>query len=257
MIHPTALVSAQAELGANVSIGAYAIVGDDVVLHDDVEIGAHVVVEGPSEIGRGTHLFPFSYIGQAPQDLKFKGERTRLVIGERNTIREYVTMNRGTTGGLGMTSIGDDNLFMTQTHIGHDCVIGSNNILANCATLAGHVEVADHSTIGAFGSVHQFCRVGAYAFIGGGSIVVKDPLPYARTVGNHARCYGANSIGLRRQGFSEESIRSIKHALHLLLSAKLNTSQALERIKAEMTGIPQIDYLVEFIETSKRGVIKK
>ncbi|MEP7273071.1 MAG: acyl-ACP--UDP-N-acetylglucosamine O-acyltransferase [Acidobacteriota bacterium] len=257
MIHPTAIVSSGADLGKNVSIGAYAIIGDDVVLGDEAEVASHVVIEGPTTIGRETRIFPFACIGKEPQDLKFNGERTTLIVGERNVIREHVTMHRGTTGGGGVTSVGDDNLFMAQAHVAHDCHLGSDNVLANCATLAGHVEVEDHITIGAFCGVHQFCRVGAYAFIGGYSVVVKDALPYARTVGNHARCYGPNSIGLRRQGFSDETIRTIRHAFFLLLSSKLNTTQALERIKAEMTGISEIDYLIEFIEQSKRGVIKK
>ncbi len=257
MIHPTAIVSSRAELGKNVSVGAYAIIGDEVVLDDDVEIASHVVIQGPSTIGRATRVFPFACLGEPPQDLKFKGERTTLVVGERNTIREYVTMNRGTAGGGGVTSVGHDNLFMTQAHVAHDCHFGSDNVMANCATLAGHVDVADHITIGAFSGVHQYCRVGNYAFIGGYSVVVKDALPYAQTVGNHARCYGANALGLRRQGFSAETIRTIDHAFFLLLSAKLNTTQALDRMRMEMSGIPEIDYLIEFIETAKRGVIKK
>ena len=256
MIHPTAIVSLRAELGANVSVGPYSIIGDEVIIHDEVEIAGHVVIEGPTEIGRGTRVFPFASIGQAPQDLKYAGERTHLVIGERNVIREFVTLHRGTAGGGGVTSIGDDNLFMAQAHIAHDCHIGSHNIFANAATLAGHVEVADHTTLGAYSGVHQFCRVGHHAFIGGYSVVVKDALPYARTVGNHARCYGANTIGLKRKGLSDEVIRRIQHAFHLLLVAKLNTTQALERIRTEMAGAPEIDYLIAFIEQSQRGVVK-
>jgi UDP-N-acetylglucosamine acyltransferase len=258
MIHPTAIVSARAQLGANVSIGPYSIIGDDVVLADEVEVGGHVVIEGPSEIGRGTRLYPFSSIGQAPQDIKYKGEPTRLIVGERNTVREYVTMNRGTVGGGGVTTVGSDNLFMAQAHIAHDSQVGSHNIFANCSSLAGHVEIADHITLGAYVGVHQFCRVGSYAFIGGYSKIVKDALPYARSDGNHhAKCYGANTIGLRRQGFTAEAIRQIQHAFHLLLTSKLNTTQALDRLKAEMAGIPEIDYLIKFIETSTRGVLKR
>lgn len=256
MIHPTAIVSLEAEIGAGVSIGPYAIIGAGVVLHDEVEVGGHVVIEGPSEIGRGTRLFPFSYVGQAPQDLKYHGEPTRLVVGERNTIREYVTMNRGTVGGGGLTEVGSDNLFMAQAHIAHDCRIGSNNIFANCASLAGHVEIADHVTLGAYVGVHQFCRVGNHAFVGGYSKIVKDALPYARTDGTEAKCYGANTVGLRRKGFSNESIRQIKHAFHLLLTSKLNTTQALDEIRSEMAGTAEIDYLIRFIESSNRGVTK-
>ena len=255
-IHPTAIVSSKAELAPNVEIGPYSIIGDHVVLHPDVKIGSHVVVEGPCEIGRGSHLFPFACVGQIPQDLKFAGEESYLRIGERNVIREYVTMHRGTAGGGGLTSVGNDNLFMAQAHVAHDCHVGSNCIFANGASLAGHVEVADYVTLGAFVGVHQFCRIGAHAFVGAYSVVVKDALPYARSVGNHARCYGPNSLGLRRKGFSDESLKSIRHAFHLLLSSKLNTTQALERIKAEMPHSPEIDYLVQFIEGAERGVVK-
>ena len=256
MIHPTAIISPEAELGAGVAVGPYAVVGAGVVLHDEVEVGAHVVVEGPCEIGRGTRLFPFAYVGQAPQDLKYAGERTRLVVGERNVIREYVTLHRGTAGGGGVTEIGDDNLFMAQAHVAHDCRIGSRNVFANCASLAGHVAVADHATRGAYVGVHQYCRVGAPAFVGGYSKIVKDALPYARTDGNHARCYGANALGLRRQGFATATIRHLQRAFHLLLAAKLNTTQALARIRAEVVGVPEVDHLAEFIEKSERGVTK-
>lgn len=256
MIHPTAIVSARAELGAHVAVGPYTLIGDHVRIHDEVEIASHVVIEGPCEIGRGTRIFPFASLGQPPQDLKFKGEETRLRIGERNVIREGVTMNRGTAPGGSLTAVGNDNLFMAQAHVAHDCVVGSHNIFANVASLAGHVTIGDHITLGAFVGVHQFCRVGNYAFVGGYSKIVKDALPYARTDGNHAQCYGANTIGLRRQGFNNEAIRAIQHAFHLLLAAKLNTSQALARIKAEMTGVPEVDYLIEFIETTQRGVTK-
>ena len=258
MIHPTAVVSVRAQLGANISIGPYTIIGDDVVLADEVEVGGHVVIEGPSEIGSGTRLYPFSSIGQPPQDLKYQGEPTRLIVGERNTIREYVTMNRGTVGGGGVTTVGSDNLFMAQAHIAHDSHVGSHNVFANCASLAGHVEIADHITIGAYVGIHQYCRVGSYAFIGGYSKIVKDALPYARSDGNHhPKCYGANTIGLRRQGFPVQSIRQIQHAFHLLLTSKLNTTQALERLKSEMAGNPEIDYLIKFIETSSRGVLTR
>ena len=255
-IHPTAIISPKAELGRNVSIGPYSIVGDDVILHDDIQVASHCVIEGPSEFGSGSVFFPFVSAGQAPQDLKYKGERSWLRAGERNTFREFTTLQRGTEGGANLTQIGSDNLFMAQSHIAHDCLIGSHTVFANGATLAGHVIVEDCVTIGAYSGVHQFCRVGKHAFIGGYSVVVKDALPYARTVGNHARCYGQNTIGLRRRGFSTEEIRRITHAFRLLLAAKLNTSQAVEAIKGELTGWPEIDYLVEFIEGSTRGVTK-
>ena len=256
MIHSTAIIHPGARIGAGVSIGPYSIIGDKVVLHDGVEVAGHVVIEGPCQIGSGTRIYPFASLGQPPQDLKYRGEETRLEIGERNTIREYVTMNRGTVGGGALTAVGDDNLFMTQAHVAHDCLVGSHNIFANGASLAGHVTMQDDITLGAYVGVHQFCRVGSYAFIGAFSKLVKDALPYARTDGNDAKCYGANSLGLRRKHFTEEAIRNIQHAFHLLLSSKLNTSQAVERMKEEMAGLPEIDFLIAFIENSTRGVTK-
>lgn len=255
-IHPTAIVSSKAELGSNVSVGPYSVIGDDVILRDEVRVASHCVIEGPSEFGSGSVFFPFVSAGQAPQDLKFKGERSILRAGARNTFREFTTLQRGTEGGGSVTEIGSENLFMAQAHIAHDCRIGNHTIFANGATLAGHVIVEDYATIGAYAGVHQFCRVGKYAFIGGYSVVVKDALPYARTVGNHARCYGQNTLGLKRCGFSVDEIRRITHAFRLLLAAKLNTTQAVEAIKRELSGYPEVDYLVEFIETSQRGVTK-
>ena len=256
MIHPTAIISPKAELGRNVAIGPYSIIGDDVILHDEVQVKSHCVIEGPSEFGRGSVFFPFVSAGQVPHDLKYRGERSWLRAGERNTFREFTTLHRGTEGGGNLTEIGSDNLFMAQAHVAHDCRIGNQVIFANGASLAGHVVVEDQATLGAYAGVHQFCRVGRFAFIGAYSVVVKDALPYARTVGNHARCYGQNTLGLRRRGFTDEEIRRISHAFKLLLAAKLNTTQAVERIKQEMGGWPEIDYLVEFIETSERGVTK-
>lgn len=255
-IHPTAIVSPKAELGKNVSIGPYSIIGDDVILHDDIRILSHCVIEGPSEFGSGSIFYPYVSAGQPPQDLKYSGERTYLRSGERNTFREFTTLNRGTAGGGGLTEIGSDNLFMAQSHVAHDCHVGSNVIFGNAATLAGHVTIEDFVTIGAYSGVHQFCRVGKHAFIGGYSVVVKDALPYARTVGNHARCYGANTLGLKRRQFRDDEIKRINHAFKLLLASKLNTTQALTAIKKELGGHSEVDYLVDFIESSERGVIK-
>lgn len=255
-IHPTAVVSPTAELGRNVSVGPYCIIGDDVILHDGVRVMSHCVIEGPSEFGGGCVFYPFVSAGQAPHDLKYHGERSHLRVGERNTFREFVTLHRGTEGGGSLTEIGSDNLFMAQAHVAHDCRIGNHVIFANGATLAGHVVVEDYVTLGAYSGIHQFCRAGRHAFIGAHSAVVKDALPYARTVGNHARCYGPNGLGLRRRGFSEEEIRRIARAFRYLLAAKLNTAQALAAIKEELAGHPEIDYLVEFIESSERGVTK-
>ena len=255
-IHPTAIISPKAELGHDVMVGPYSIIGDDVILHDEIRIASHCVIEGPSEFGSGSVFYPFVSAGQAPQDLKYRGERSWLRAGERNTFREFTTLQRGTESGGNLTEIGSDNLIMAQAHIAHDCHIGSHVIFANGSTLAGHVIVEDHVTLGAYSGVHQFCRVGKYAFIGGYSVVVKDALPYARTVGNHARCYGQNTLGLRRSGFGNDEIRRITRAFRLLLAAKLNTSQAVEAIKSELSGWPEIEYLIEFIESSKRGVTK-
>jgi UDP-N-acetylglucosamine acyltransferase len=255
-IHPTAIISPKAELGRDVMVGPYSIIGDDVILHDDIRIASHCVIEGPSEFGSGSVFYPFVSAGQAPQDLKYRGERSWLRAGERNTYREFTTLHRGTESGGNLTEIGSDNLIMAQAHIAHDCRIGSHVIFANGSTLAGHVTVEDHVTLGAYSGVHQFCRVGKYAFIGGYSVVVKDALPYARTVGNHARCYGQNTLGLRRSGFGNDEILRITRAFRLLLAAKLNTSQAVEVIKRELSGWPEIEYLIKFIESSKRGVTK-
>jgi UDP-N-acetylglucosamine acyltransferase len=255
-IHPTAIVSPNAELGRNVSVGPYSVVGDGVILHDDVDVRSHCVIEGPSEFGSGSVFFPFVSAGQAPHDLKYRGEQSWLRAGERNTFREYTTLHRGTEGGGSLTEIGSDNLFMAQSHVAHDCKIGNRVIFANGATLAGHVIVEDHATLGAYSGVHQFCRVGRFAFIGGYSVVVKDALPYARTVGNHAKCYGPNSIGLRRNGLPDDEIKRIARAFRLLLTSKLNTTQALAAIRQELAGFPEIDYLIAFIETSRRGVAK-
>jgi UDP-N-acetylglucosamine acyltransferase len=255
-IHPTAIISPKAELGRNVSVGPYSVIGDDVILHDEVRVGNHCSIEGPSEFGRATTFFPFVSAGQVPHDLKYRGERSWLRAGERNVFREFTTLHRGTEGGGNVTEIGSDNLFMAQSHVAHDCRIGDHVIFANGASLAGHVIVEDYVTLGAYSGVHQFCRVGRHAFIGASSVVVKDALPYARTVGNHARCYGQNTLGLRRRGFSSEEMRRISHAFRLLLAAKLNTTQALEVIKRDLSGWPEIDYLIEFIETSSRGVTK-
>jgi len=255
-IHPTAIVSSKAELGRNVSVGPYSIIGDEVILHDDVSVASHCVIEGPSEFGEGSVFFPFVSAAQAPHDVKYHGEKSWLRAGDRNTFREFSTLHRGTEGGGNLTVIGSDNLFMAQSHVAHDCRIGDHVIFANGASLAGHVLIDDYATLGAYAGVHQFCRVGKHAFIGAYSVVVKDALPYARTVGNHARCYGQNTIGLRRRGFSDDQIRRITHAFRLLLAAKLNTTQAVDVIKKELSGSPEIDYLVEFIQSSKRGVTK-
>lgn len=255
-IHPTAVVSPQARLGLNCFVGPYSIVGDEVELGDSVRLDSHCVVDGRTIIGGGTHVFPFVSIGLAAQDLKYKGEPSETRIGQRNQIREFVTIHRGTAGGEMLTQTGDDCLIMAQAHIAHDCRLGDGVIMANAATLAGHVTIEDGANIGAYSGVHQFCRVGREAYIGGYSVVVKDALPFALTVGNHAQCYGLNSTGMKRRGYSQEVIAALHHAFHLLLSSKLNTTQALDRIRDEIEDSPEVDTLVDFIGSSKRGVTK-
>jgi UDP-N-acetylglucosamine acyltransferase len=255
-IHQTAIVSPNARLGNDCNIGPFCTVGDEVSLGDGVRLDSHVVVDGRTTIGDETHIFPFASIGLAPQDLKYADEPTGTEIGKCNQIREFVTIHRGTAGGGGTTVIGNDNLLMAQAHVAHDCHLGSEIIMANAATLAGHVEIADRASIGAYSGVHQFCRIGVEAFVGGYSVVVKDAMPYAIIQGNHAKCYGLNRLGMKRRGYSKQVIEKLNHAFHLLLSSKLNTTQAVERIREELTGCAEVDLLVEFIEASKRGVVK-
>src|SRR5215203_1504625 len=255
-VHETAILSPGAEVGEDCYIGPFCTVGEGVKLGRGVRLDSHVVVDGSTSIGDETHVFPFASIGLAPQDLKYAGEPTATEIGKRNHIREFVTIHRGTAGGGGLTRIGDDNLLMAQAHVAHDCQIGNAIIMANAATLAGHVTIADRANVGAYSGVHQFCRVGREAFVGGYSVVVKDALPFAVSQGNHAKCYGLNRVGMKRRGYSKETIEKLHHAYHLLLSSKLNTSQAVERIRQEIPDCAEVDYLVEFIESSKRGVVK-
>jgi len=255
-IHPSAIVSPRARIGRDCSIGPYVTIGDHVVLGDRVHIESHCVIDGRTTIGDDSHIYPFVSIGLPPQDLKFAGEETQTIIGRRNRIREFVTIHRGTKGGGGITKLGDDCFLMAQAHVAHDCLLGDHVIMANAATLAGHVTVHDRANIGAYSGVHQFCRIGREGYVGGYSVVVKDALPFALTVGNHAKCYGLNKVGARRRGYSKETIDALHHAFHLLLSAKLNTSQAVEKIRAEIKSVSEVDELVAFIESSQRGVVK-
>ncbi len=254
-VHPTAVVSSRARIGRNCYIGPYSVVGDDVELGDGVRLDSHCVIDGRTYVGGETHVFPFVSIGLASQDLKYQGEDSETRIGRRNRIREFVTVHRGTAGGGMLTRTGDDCLIMAQAHIAHDCILGDRVIMANAATLAGHVTVDDDANIGAYSGVHQFCRVGREAYVGGYSVVVKDAMPFALTVGNHARCYGLNVTGMKRRRYTREAIDGLHHAFRLLLSSKLNTTQALERIREEC-HTAEVQVLVEFIETSKRGVTK-
>lgn len=255
-IHPTAIVSPRAQIGRGCLIGPYSTVGDAVVLGENVELVSHCVIDGRTSIGDGTRVFPFVSIGLASQDLKYKGEPAETRIGRNNQIREFVTIHRGTEGGGMLTEVGDNCLIMAQAHIAHDCHLGSNIIMANGATLAGHVTVEDGANIGAYSGVHQFCRVGREAYIGGYSVIVKDALPFSLTVGNHARCYGLNTTGMKRRNYPRKTIAALHKAFHLLLSSKLNTSQAIAAIREQIKNSTEVAELLDFIETSQRGVVK-
>jgi UDP-N-acetylglucosamine acyltransferase len=256
LVHPTALVHAGANLGEGCRIGPYSVVGAEVRLGANCELVSHAVIQGNTEVGEGCRLFPFCSIGLEPQDLKFKGESTRVVIGSRNTFREFTTVHAGTEGGGGVTRIGDRNFFMASTHVAHDCQVGSDTIFANAATLAGHVKVEDFAVIGAFSGVHQFCRIGSHAYIGGYSVITQDALPFVLTVGNRARAYGINLIGLKRKGFPAKTIDGLRKAYRLLFHSKLTTTRALARIDRDLAGIPEVAYLASFIRSSERGIVK-
>jgi len=254
-IHPSAVIAPGATIPESCTIGPYSTVGPEVELGENCTLVSHVVLDGRTRIGARNIIYPFSSIGVPPQDLKYKGEPTETVIGDENTIRESVTISRGTLGGGGVTRIGSGNLLMTCVHIGHDSQVGSHCILANAATLAGHVTIEDHVTLGAFCPVHQHCVVGAYSFVGGGTIVTQDVLPFSLTSERRQnKAFGVNKIGLERRGFSAERLAGLQKAFRLLLSAKMNTSQALEKMR-ELDG-EDVALLVKFIERSERGVIK-
>jgi UDP-N-acetylglucosamine acyltransferase len=257
MIHPMATVAPGAKVPESCIIGPYCSIGANVELGENCELISHVAVEGPTRMGSGNRIFPFTSIGMAPQDLKYHGEPTRLEMGDNNVVREFVTINRGTMGGGGLTRIGSGCLIMAYAHIAHDCFVGDGVIMANAATLAGHVTIEDHAVLGALSPVHQFVRVGKFSYVGGGTVVTRDVLPFSRTVASReAKAYGLNSIGLERRGFTKEQLRKLHHAYRVLLSSKLNTSQALERLKAEGDLGEEVEMLIQFIENSERGVIK-
>ena len=254
-IHPSAVVAAGAVVPASCTVGPYCTIGSEVVLGEDCNLISHVVIDGRTRIGARNTFYSFCAVGVAPQDLKYAGEPTELEIGDGNTIRENVTVSRGTAGGGGVTRIGSGCLLMAGAHIGHDSQVGSHCILANCATLAGHVVIEDYATVGAFCPVHQHCIVGKYAFIGGGTIVTQDVLPFSLTSSRREnKAFGINKVGLARRGFSPERLQVLQKAFRLLLAAKLNTSQALEKIR-ELEG-EDAALLAAFIERSERGVIK-
>lgn len=256
-IHPTAIVDPNANIAESAEIGPYSIIGADVEIGPGTHIKSHVFMEGPLRIGRDNIFYPYSTVGVAPQDLKYKGERSSTVIGNRNKIREFVTIHRGTQGGGMQTSIGDDNLLMAYVHVAHDVHIGHRTILANAATIGGHVSIGDWAVISAGSAVHQFCKVGRHAIVGGYSVITQDVLPFSMTVSEReVKVFGANATGLERRGFSTESIDSLHKAFRLLTRSGLNTSQAVARIREEIPPTIEIDEVLAFIEASQRGVIK-
>jgi UDP-N-acetylglucosamine acyltransferase len=255
-IHPTAIVDSDAQLGAGVSVGPYAIIESGVIIGDDCTVGPFCRFSGPTTVGTRNKFESHCSIGAPPQDLKYDGEPTRLEIGDNNVFREFVTFHRGTPGGGGITRVGSHSLYMAYVHVAHDCQVGSNLVFANGATLAGHVDVEDHATVGAFSAVHQFCRIGFHAFIGGYTAATKDCLPYMRTVGARpAKCYGPNSIGLERKGFSEDQRQAIKKFWRYLYSPKYSTAEAIEKARAEYPDQEDVQRLIRFIESSSRGFI--
>jgi UDP-N-acetylglucosamine acyltransferase len=256
-IHPTAIVDAKARIAGSAEIGPYCVIGAEVEIGADTRLMANNYLEGPTWIGEGNTFYPYSTCGVAPQDLKYKGERAETRIGDRNRIREFVTIHRGTEGGGLVTSIGSDNLLMAYVHVAHDARIGDHTVLANGVTLAGHVTIGDWAVLGAFTGVHQFCRIGRHAIVGGYSVVTQDVLPFSNTVSEREiHVFGANRVGLERRGFDTAVIEGLQTAFRLLTRSQLNTSQAIERIQAEVPPSKETEELIEFIRSSERGVIK-
>ena len=256
LIHPTALVDPEVRLGEGVEVGAYAVIGPGVEIGANTRIGAHVVIQGPTRLGSDNEVFPFASVGSAPQDKKYKGEPTRLEIGDRNQIRECVTLNRGTTKDEGVTRIGDDNLFMAYSHVAHDCRVGSHCVLANNATLGGHVHLGDWVIMGGFSGVHQFCKVGAHAFIANNAAVTRDVPPYIMAVGRPAAAHSVNAEGLKRRGFTPEQIRNLRNAFRLLYRSGLKLTDATAQLAAIAEEQPEVRALVEFLPLSTRSIVR-
>jgi len=255
-IHPTAIVHPKAELGSGVKVGPYSAIAEDVSVGDHTEIGSHVVVRPYTTIGKNCRIYQFSSIGEIPQDLKFQGERTDLIIGDSTVIREFVTINRGTAGGGGATRIGEKNLIMAYAHIAHDCVTGNNVIMSNCATLGGHIEIGDYAALGGLVAVHQFVRIGAYAFIGGKSAITKDVPPYTLAAGDRARLYGLNVVGLRRRGFPPEVISALKKTYRHFFRSGSTLKAALQTAPQELPNLEEVRKFIEFIAISRRGITR-
>ncbi len=256
--HATAIIDSRTEIGSDVRIGPFCVVSSGVTIGNGSELGPYTVVQSGTVIGENCRFYGHSSIGSDPQDLKYKGEPTQLRIGDRNVFREFVSLNRGSSHGGGITSIGNDGLFMVYSHVAHDCHVGDHVIFANAATLAGHVTVGDHAQVGAFSAVHQFCRVGPHAFIGGFSVVTRDALPYIKTVGarNEAKIYGINTIGLQRKGIPEPTIEELKRLYRMLFRSQLNTGDALAKVRQENWASPEGNTLIDFVASSERGFIR-
>jgi UDP-N-acetylglucosamine acyltransferase len=256
-IHPTAIVDPSAKIPSSCRIGPYCIIHARVEFGENCELVSNVVIGGPSRFGSNNKIYPFAALGMDPQDITYKGEPTRLEVGNNNVIREYVTITRGTAKGGGVTRIGSHTLIMAYTHVGHDCVIGDHVMLINAATLAGHVTVEDWAVVGALCPVHQYVRIGAHSYIGGGTTITQDVLPYSMTSAERdTHAYMLNKVGLQRRGFSQERIAALHHAFKVLLASKLNTSQAVEKLRSEGADGEDVDALLKFIESSQRGIIK-
>jgi UDP-N-acetylglucosamine acyltransferase len=256
VIHPQAIIDPKADIAPGVSIGAFSIIGPDVVIDEGTWIGPHVVINGPTKIGKNNKIYQFSSIGEAPQDKKYAGEPTRLEIGDGNIIRESVTISRGTMQDSGVTRVGDENLIMAYAHIAHDCQVGNFTVFANSTSLAGHVHVADYVIFGGFTLVHQFCKIGAYCFTAMGSAISKDVPPYLRVAGHMAKPYGLNSEGLKRRGFSPDSIAELRSAYKILYRSSLTLEQATQRLNEKADASKEVKYFLDFIKTSARGIIR-
>jgi UDP-N-acetylglucosamine acyltransferase len=256
MIHPTAIIHPTAQLDAGVSVGPYSIIGEHVRIGAGTQVGAHVVIERWTEIGRDNQIYQFASVGAGPQDLKYKGEETWLVVGDRNRIREFATLHRGTVEGGAKTLVGNDNLFMAYSHIAHDCRVHNRIVMANAATLAGHVEVEDNAILGGLVAVHQFCRIGCHTMISGGAMITQDIAPYTIAQGDRAKTVGINLVGLKRRGFPEATIRGIKNSYRLLFRSGLRMEEALERIEREYGTIPEVQHFLGFVKQSHRGIAR-
>lgn len=256
MIHPSACVDPSARIADNVSIGPFCVIGADVEIGAGTQIGPHVVIDGPTRIGSDNRIHAFSALGGEPQDKKYHGERAELVIGDRNTIREFCTFNRGTADDAGVTHIGDDNWLMAYVHIAHDCVVGNNTTFANAASLAGHVIVEDHVILGGFTLVHQFCKIGAHAFTAMGSVINRDVPPYVTVAGSYAEPHGINSEGLRRRGFSSERVMAIKRAYRTVYKSGLSLADARVQLAEAAKDAPDVKLMLEFIERSQRSLVR-